>query len=251
MIIGGMTISKPSADTALIVGATSSLAQALCRRLAVRGYTLALAGRDAEELATLAADLRVRSGKDCYTVAVDFLDPQFSVVDFLKDAGDFTHLVLAAGDMGSGDLSDVSDIAYVTHVNFTVPAQIAATAAAWFAEKGKGTIVFISSVAGDRGRAKVGVYGSAKAALSNFASALRNAYTKKGVHILTAKPGFTDTPMTWGMTSPLMAGREAVAEKIVEAMEKKKDVVYAPWFWRFIMLVIGHIPERIFKRLSI
>lgn len=237
-------------NTALVVGATSSLAQALCRALAARGYALALAGRDRFELETLAADLRVRYRAEPAILIADFLNADFDARAVLEEAGEITHLVLASGDMGTGGIGDVADIAYTTHINYTVPAQLAALAAAWFAEKGGGHVTVIASVAGDRGRAKIAAYGSAKAALSTFASALRQAYAGRGVHVLTVKPGFVDTPMTWGMKSPLMASREAVAGAIVRAMEKRKDVVYAPWFWRIIMLVITHIPEKLFKRLS-
>lgn len=237
-------------NTALVVGATSSLAQALCRALAARGYALVLAGRDRAELEVLAADLQVRYRTEPTILMADFLNADFDARAVLEEAGEITHLVLASGDMGTGDIADAADIAYSTHINYTVPAQIAALAAAQFAEKGGGHITVIASVAGDRGRARIAAYGSAKAALSTFASALRQAYAGRGVQVLTVKPGFTDTPMTWGMKSPLMTSRETVAGVIMRAMEKRKDVVYAPWFWRAVMLVITHIPEKLFKRLS-
>jgi decaprenylphospho-beta-D-erythro-pentofuranosid-2-ulose 2-reductase len=236
--------------TALVVGATASLAQPLCCGLASRGYTLVLAGRDAQELGILATDIRMRHGASCKTITADLLDADFSAEALLAEAGDITHLILASGAMGNGNIHDADDIARAVQLNYTVPAQIAALAAAHFAEKVGGNIVIISSIAGDRGRAKIAAYAGAKAALTAFASGLRQAYAKRGVHVLTVKPGLTDTPMTWGIKTPLMARREAVAKKIIRAMEKRKDVVYAPWFWRIIMLVIVHIPEKIFKRLS-
>ncbi len=236
--------------TALIVGATSSLAQAMCRTLAGRGWRLVLAGRDAAELDIVSADLKARFHATSRTVRCDFLAPEFSPPQFLHDAGDFTHLIMAAGDMGNGNAHDLADIAYTMHVNYTAPAQICAAAAEQLSARGGGSIVIISSVAGDRGRGKILAYGSAKAALTAFASALRQAYSKQHVDVMTVKPGFVDTSMTWGMTSPLMARREDVAETIIEAMEKKKDVIYVPGFWRLIMLIIRHIPESIFKRLS-
>lgn len=231
--------------TALVVGATSSLAQPLCRLLAARGYALVLAGRNRPELEMLAADIRVRASASCRIARADFLNEDFSPERLMEAAGDITHLILATGDMGDGD------IAVTVHVNFTVPAQIAALAAERFKAQGGGHITMISSVAGDRGRARLGAYGSAKAALSAFASALRAGYCKDSVQVLTVKPGFTDTRMTWGMNSPLMASRERVAADILRAIEKRKDVIYTPWFWRIIMGVIVHIPERIFKRLPL
>jgi decaprenylphospho-beta-D-erythro-pentofuranosid-2-ulose 2-reductase len=236
--------------TALIVGANASLAQPLCRELAKRGATLILAGRDLQEIEILAGDLRARYGATCGTLAADFLSTEFSAQNLLDAAGEITHLILATGDLGGGGIGDVDDIARIAHINYIAPAQIAALAAANFAEHGGGDIVIISSIAGDRGRAVIGAYGSAKAALTAFASALRQGYSKRGVRVLTVKPGFIDTKMTWGMKSPLMVSPDYAAKKIIAAMVKKKDVAYIPGFWRIIMLVIQHIPERIFKRLS-
>ena len=157
--------------------------------------------------------------------------------------------------MGSDDPTDIDNLAYTVKVNYTVPAQLATAAALALSkkdssEKTKGRIVIVTSVAGDRGRQSNYAYGSAKAALSTFASGLRNRFCKQGVHVMTVKPGFIDTPMTWSMSSPLVASREFVAGKIIDAMEKEKDVIYVPFFWRFIMLIIIHIPEKIFKKLS-
>lgn len=233
-----------------MVGATSSLAQVMCRKLAARGDQLVLSGRDGFELETLAADLHARYGISAHTILADFLGNDFAPYKLLEQAGDFTHLILATGDMGKSDISSLYDIAYTAHVNYTIPAQIAALAAPYLASRQSGHIVIISSVAGDRGRAKIAAYGSAKSALTAFASALRQHYAKHGVHVLTVKPGFTDTSMTWGMKSPLIASRESVADAILRAMDSGRDVLYTPWFWRAIMLAIQHIPERMFKRLS-
>lgn len=234
-----------------VVGATSSLAQALCRNLAARGHPMILAGRDSVEIEALAADLTVRYNAQTKTITTDFLDAQFSANQLIDSAGYFTNIILAVGDMGKGDIQNMYDIAYVTHVNYTIPAQIAAAAAKKYAPENGLNIVIISSVAGDRGRGKIAAYSSAKAALTSFASALRNHYAKHGVHVLTVKPGFVDTSMTWGITSPLIAPRERVAEEIIHAMQQKRDVLYTPWFWKYIMLIIKHIPEKIFKKLDL
>jgi len=239
-----------TAKTALMIGATSSLMQSLCRSLAARGYALVLSGRDEGELQLLAADLWTRFGAETRLLPADLLDAGFSAPDFIALAGDFDTVVIGVGDM-AGDKDDLDAIAYAAHNNYIVPSQIAQGAAERLAAAGGGSVVIISSVAGDRGRASNYIYGSAKAAISAFASGLRNRYAKANVHVMTVKPGFTDTPMTWGMTSPLMAPRHYVADKIAAAMEKRKDVVYVPFFWRFIMLIILHIPERVFKKLKL
>jgi decaprenylphospho-beta-D-erythro-pentofuranosid-2-ulose 2-reductase len=238
-------------STVLIVGATSSLAQALCRALAQEGSTLILAGRDGRELQLLAGDLITRYHATCRVIVADLLSADFSPVHFMEQAGGFDDAIIAVGDMGGDDPADPINIAYTTYINHTLPAQMAALAAEHLGAKGRGSIVIISSVAGDRGRQSNYLYGSAKAALSTFASGLRNRYRQHGVHVLTVKPGFTDTTMTWGMKSSLMASREFVAGKIIKAMKKRKDVIYVPAFWRVIMLIITHIPEKIFKRLKL
>jgi decaprenylphospho-beta-D-erythro-pentofuranosid-2-ulose 2-reductase len=252
MIIGNMTISTATiGKQVLVVGATSSLAQAICHVLAEEGYGLTLVGRDEVELDLLMRDLITRYDAPCNKVLADFLDSAFSVDALIEKAGSFDHLIMVAGDMGNSDPTHVQNLAYTMHLNYTIPAQIATVTAKYLAEKKQGTIAIISSVAGDRGRQSNYAYGAAKAALSTFAAGLRNRFFKKGVHVMTVKPGFIDTPMTWGMKSPLMASRESVAEAIVEAMHKKKNVVYVPFFWRYIMLIIMHIPEMVFKRLSL
>ena len=109
----------------------------------------------------------------------------------------------------------------------------------------------ISSVAGDRGRQSNYFYGAAKGGLSTFLGGLRNRLFRRGVHVVTVKPGFVDTPMTAGMKkNALFVPPSAVAESIVRAVELRRDVVYVPWFWRAIMLFVRLVPERMFKRMS-
>jgi len=125
-----------------------------------------------------------------------------------------------------------------------------------FAAQGAGALAVIGSVAGDRGRQSNYAYGAAKGLVARFTEGLRNRVATSGVpnvHILLIKPGFVDTPMTaeFEKKGLLWAQPEAIAAGILRAIEAKRDVVYLPWFWRWIMLVIRHIPERIFKRLSL
>jgi decaprenylphospho-beta-D-erythro-pentofuranosid-2-ulose 2-reductase len=122
-----------------------------------------------------------------------------------------------------------------------------------FEAKRAGTIAVISSVAGDRGRTSNYVYGAAKGMVTIFLQGLRNRLAASGIAVVTIKPGFVDTPMTAHLPKggPLWAKPEDVAAGIVAAIDKGRDVVYLPWFWRIIMLIIRHIPERIFKRLSL
>jgi short-subunit dehydrogenase len=116
-----------------------------------------------------------------------------------------------------------------------------------------GCIAVISSVAGDRGRPSNYLYGAAKGAVTGFCSGLRARLFKSGVHVLTIKPGFVDTPMTQGLALPklLLVTPDKVAQDIVRAVEKRRDTLYTPWFWRLIMLIIIHIPGALFKRLGL
>ncbi|MCL4128207.1 UNVERIFIED_CONTAM: hypothetical protein GTU68_062310 [Idotea baltica] len=117
----------------------------------------------------------------------------------------------------------------------------------------EGTIVGISSVAGERGRASNYLYGSAKAGFTSFLSGLRNRLAGKGVHVLTVKPGFVDTAMTEGLDlpGPLTAQPQQVARAVFKAVGKKKNTLYTLWMWRYVMLIIRNIPEAIFKKLSL
>jgi len=120
------------------------------------------------------------------------------------------------------------------------------------AQQGQGAIAVISSVAGDRGRQSNYVYGSAKALVSAFASGLRQRLAKKGVHVITIKPGFVDTPMTAHLKKgALWAKPDQVARDISRAIDKGQSIVYTPGFWRFIMLIIKHIPEFIFVKIAL
>ena len=122
----------------------------------------------------------------------------------------------------------------------------------YFEKQGKGCIAVISSVAGDRGRQSNYIYGAAKGGLTIFLQGLRNRLSKAGVCVLTIKPGFVITPMTENFKKGfLWAQPQQVAKAIVSAIRRRKNVIYVPWFWRWIMLVIRNIPENVFKRMSL
>jgi len=116
-----------------------------------------------------------------------------------------------------------------------------------------GAIAVLSSVAGDRGRPTNYLYGSAKAAVTTFCDGLRARLFKSGIHVLTVKPGFVDTPMTRGLPIPgiLLAQPRTVARDIVAALKSRKGVLYTPFFWRPIMWIIRMIPDGVFKKLNL
>lgn len=241
----------------LIIGATSAIAEATARRYAARGARLFLVARDASRLADIAADLKVRGAADVGQATLDVnrvsehagvLDQAWLLLQNI-DVALIAHGTLP--DQGACESSvEVALAEFATNGTSTIALMTAL--APRLESQRKGTLVVISSVAGDRGRQSNYLYGAAKAAVSTFASGLRQRLAKVGVEVVTIKPGFVDTPMTRAFRKgPLWATPDAVAAGIVRAANRGRSVAYLPWFWRPIMLVIRHIPESIFKRLKL
>jgi decaprenylphospho-beta-D-erythro-pentofuranosid-2-ulose 2-reductase len=245
--------------TLLVVGATSGIARALCRRLAAHGWGLVLAARNTAELQRLAADLQTRWQRDFPCIVFDACDPEETrmiVERAIALCGSGLDGVVVCHGMTPQDAGALDeDVLRTTcEVNFLSVAVILNAAAAYLETRGTGLLVAISSVAGDRGRQSHFVYGAAKAALSTYLQGLRNRLHPRGVSVITVKPGFVDTPMTQGMKLPsplLVASPERVAADIEKAIVRQCDVVYTPWFWRWIMVAIRAIPELLFKRLKL
>jgi len=243
-------------ESVLILGATSAIARATAAAFAARGDALYLASRDEEELRRIAADIHLRYGVEVHhgsfdAEATDTHGVFFqSVVAAMPELG---GVVLAFGYLGDQQAArDFSSGAKVIASNFTGAASILSHCANHFEPRHRGFIIGISSVAGDRGRQSNYVYGAAKGALSLYLQGLRNRLYASGVRVITVKPGFVDTAMTYGLPGLfLVASPQSIGERIVRALEKSADVVYLPWFWRYIMLIIKHIPEPIFKRMKL
>ncbi len=242
---------------ALIIGATSAIAVAAARRFAADGMPLVLVARDGEKLATLASDLRVRGARSVATLTLDVrrTDLHAGIVDASFEAlPDLDLVLIAHGALVDQETAaeDVTAALESIQVNFTSVVALLTLIAPRLARSGRGTIAVIGSVAGDRGRRKNYVYGAAKGGLDVFLGGLRNSLASSGVHVVTIKPGFVDTPMTASLPkNALFAAPETVGDGIYHAIRSHKDVVYLPWWWRPIMTVIKSIPEVVFKRLNI
>lgn len=239
-----------------VVGATSAVAQAAIRLWAQRGCALTLIARNASELERIAADARVRGAPSVTTLLGDATDAAF-VQQSMRSMPVPRVALIAYGSLSDSARAD-NDAAYLAqelHSNFVSAALWAQGLAERMASENAagGTIAVMSSVAGDRGRGSNHIYGSAKAGLSAFCSGLRARMAPRRVHVVTVKPGFIDSPMTAHIAKKgaLWATPDAVAAGILSAIDKQRDVVYLPGFWRWIMLIISHIPEGIFKRLKI
>lgn len=239
----------------LILGARSDIGKAVAHKFAALGHPVQLAARNASTLESNKTDIELRYGVSVSLHEFDALatDTHESFVVGLPELPRIA--VCAVGLMGQQAESE-RDVAAATRVmrsNYEGPASILAILASRFAERGSGTIVGISSVAGDRGRASNYVYGSAKAGFTAFLSGLRNRLAKRGVHVVTVLPGFVATQMTEGIDLPasLTAEPNEVAEAITRAIDRKKGIIYVRPIWRLIMLIIRSIPELIFKELKI
>jgi len=237
----------------LILGATSAIAQAAARIWAKRGCELLLVARNGERLSAVADDLRLRGGK-VLTLAQDLNDDSLHealVENAMVALGAADVVLLAQGMLGDPAFRDRDPAAaeLVLRTNLLAPVRLLTLLSQRL--RAGACIAAISSIAGDRGRARVGAYGASKAGLDSFLSALRQSLREREVRVLTVKPGFVDTPMTAALPkNALFATPASVGRGIVRAVDSRADVVYLPWWWRLIMLVVRAIPERIFKRLK-
>ncbi len=239
----------------LILGARSDIAMAIAQRFAKAGHPVQLAARDAQSLETARADIAVRHDVAATLHDFDVLDLE-SHASFASELEHLPQIVVCAiGYMGDQPENErnIQEAVKVMRSNYEGPASILGVFANLFEERGSGTLVGISSVAGERGRATNYVYGSAKAGFTAFLSGLRNRLSKKNVHVLTVLPGFVATKMTEGMDLPakLTAQPAEVGDAVFDALRKGRNVVYVRKIWFVVMTVITTIPEAIFKRLSI
>ena len=241
----------------LVLGATSGIAEATCRIWASQGASLFLVARNAEKLAAVAADLRTRGASYVDTAVADLDDtdkhPELlaHAVNSLTgmDIAYLAHGIL--GDQAEAE-QDFNAAAQILYTNLMAPISLLTWLANFCVQRRSGTLAVISSVAGDRGRKSNYLYGASKAGLSAFLAGLRNRIDREGVTVLTIKPGPIRTAMTVAMpNSEKFADVDSVAESIVSAIAKRKDVLYVPFQWQPIMFIIRNIPERIFKKLNL
>jgi len=241
----------------LIMGAGSAIAEATARELARRGASLFLVARSAERAQALADDLKIRGAARTGFRALDARDVD-AYPGLIQEAdaalGGLDAALIAHGTLSDqGECQASSGALYREfETNALSVMALCGHLANLFESRGAGVIAILSSVAGDRGRQSNYVYGSAKAAVSAFASGLRQRLYRKGVRVVTIKPGFVATPMTAAFKKGLLwATPETIAQPIVNAIARGTPVLYVPWFWRPIMCIIRAVPERIFQRLQL
>ncbi len=239
----------------LILGATSDIAAATAYEFARNGFGILLAGRAPEKLAVIEKDISSR-----FEVPVS--SHLFDAEDFAGHASFFAKLphrpdvtLCAFGYLGEQEKgqNEWEEAQRIIQVNYTGAVSVLNIVANSYAEQEYGAIIGISSVAGERGRQSNYLYGSAKAGFTAYLSGLRNRLAKKGIPVLTVKPGFVRTRMTEGLPlpKPLTAEPEQVGKAIYKAFRSKEDVIYTLPVWKLIMQNIRMIPEGIFKKMNL
>ncbi|MFW7378351.1 MAG: SDR family oxidoreductase [Oligoflexus sp.] len=238
----------------VFVGATSAIAIETARIYARQGAKITLVARDAEKLEATGKDLLARGASDIHVCITDFNCQQIDDEVLQQIQFPVDILIVAHGILGDQAklLKSAEARTELMQTNFLSVMDLLSRLIEPFNQQGSGSIAVISSVAGDRGRQSNFYYGASKAALTAFSSGLRNALFAKGVHVMTVLPGFVATPMTAHLPQgPLFVSPKKIAKDLVHGLQRKKDVLYTPIFWRFIMLAIKSIPEALFKRLQL
>jgi decaprenylphospho-beta-D-erythro-pentofuranosid-2-ulose 2-reductase len=240
-----------------VLGATSSIAIATMRLLAARPIHFMLVARNVDRLTAVAQDLLTRGALTVDTWVMD-LDETTGHPEMLAIAaqrlGRIDLALIAHGVLGDQQAGEANFevAAAILHTNFISTVSLLTWLGNYFQAQRGGTLAVVSSVAGDRGRKSNYIYGASKGALNVFLEGLRNRIDRDGVQVLTIKPGFVATPMTaYVPHNALFASPEQVAVGIWKAIEGRRDVVYVPWFWTGIMLLVRSIPGVLFKKMNL
>lgn len=261
----------------VLLGATKGMGRAVARALAERGDDLFLLGRDLDDLEKSAADLEARSGRGAegrpergpgmarcdledpatFEPALDAADEHFGADRGFDTAGfdtaGFDTVVLTAGVFASQEEleADSERLARLLTVDFSHSILFLEAARKRLLARGGGTLCAFSSVAGERGRKPVVLYGSTKAGLTRYLEGLDHRYRAAGLRVVTVKPGFVKTGMTAHLDPPPFAGEpEQVARDVVRALDRGKPVIYTPGVWRWVMLVIRNLPRFVMRRIG-
>jgi short-subunit dehydrogenase len=246
-----------SSKTAIVVGASSGIGAALARRLAREGYCLALLARRADALEDVRKQINAESGPErarAYPHDATHADEVPGLFqNILREQGGIDLVVYCAGrqlPVAPGEYDFAKDQAMLD-ANLLGAVAWLNQAAMLFERLGRGQIVGISSIAGERGRVGAPAYNTSKAALNTYLESLRNRLTRRGVNVLTVRPGFVQTellknsPRTFWVISP-----EQAADDIWHAIRGRKQVVFTPARWRLVALGLRHVPSVIFRRMS-
>lgn len=244
-------------QTILIIGANSAIAKSLARIYADRKNRIYLIARDEASLQEQKSDLEVRGAGSVNYALLDVNDfelHQQVIEQAVLALGNIDLVLICHGtlpDQSSAE-HDFKQIQQEFNTNALSVISLLTILSAQMIKQGHGCLAVITSVAGDRGRQSNYIYGSAKSAVSHYLAGLRGSLLPHHVHVIDIKPGFVDTPMTQNFKKGfLWAQPETVAQTIVKGISASKNTIYVPGFWRYIMFIIGSIPEALFKRLKL
>jgi decaprenylphospho-beta-D-erythro-pentofuranosid-2-ulose 2-reductase len=247
-----------SVQSVLVLGGGSDIAQATLRELVKRrARTIVLAARDPDALAPAAAELRAAGATTVETVAFDAHDTaahEAFVAGVFERVGDIDLALLAFGVLGEQEVAELDGRAAVdiAEVNYVGSVSVAVPIAQRMRAQGHGSIVALSSVAGERARRSNFVYGSSKAGMDTFFQGLGDSLVGTGVRVMIVRPGFVHTKMTEGMAAaPLSTTPEAVADAILHGLARGRETVWVPSTLRYVMSALRHVPRPVFRKLPI
>jgi len=234
------------------------MGRAVARLLAERGDALFLLGLPERELERSARDLEQRGahGRRVGVHELDLADPrgfEAALDQAEADLNGIDTVIVTAGLFRTQEAleQDLEFTYRMLHVNFTATVLFCEVARRRLLARGRGTLCVWSSVAGDRGRKPVALYGASKAGLSHYLESLDHKFRAEGLRTICVKPGFVKTPMTEGLKAPPFAGTpEGVARQVVRAIDRGTPLVYAPAIWRYVMLVIRHLPRFVMRKIG-
>ncbi len=242
---------------AVVLGATKGMGRSMAQAMAARGDSLCLLGRDPETLATSAKDLELRGAEGAVAcVPCDLAEREGfeAALDAADEAlGQFDTVVITAGlfDQQEALEEDVEKTASLLQVNFTNTVMLCEAIRKRLLQRGGGTLCVFSSVAGDRARKPVVLYGASKAGLTYYLQGLDHKFHGEGLQVVLVKPGFVKTTMTAGLDPPPFAGEpDGVAKTVLAAMDRGQVVVYAPGMWLLVMTVIRFLPRFVMRRIG-
>jgi decaprenylphospho-beta-D-erythro-pentofuranosid-2-ulose 2-reductase len=245
-------------QSVLVLGGTSEIARATARRVvARRGARVVLAARKPEACDNVAAELRAAGASEVHAVpfdATDFGSHEQFVRSAFDRFGDFDLVLVAFGILGDQERAEHDPAAAleIVQTNFTATVSVSVPLAERLRAQGHGTLVFLSSVAGERVRRSNFVYGSSKAGADGYYQGLAAALASSGVHVMIVRPGFVHTKMTAGMkAAPMSVQADDVADAIVRGIARGSDVVWVPPGMRYVMSALRHVPTFVFRRLPI
>jgi short-subunit dehydrogenase len=243
----------------VVLGATKGMGRALARQLAARGDALCLLGRDAADLERSARDLEVRAGRPAGSVATAVCDLESPdgfgpALDAAEAAlGGLDTVIVTAGMFATQEQleNDPMLARRLLTADFANTVVFCEEARRRLLARGGGTLCAFSSVAGERGRKPVILYGAAKAGLTRYLEGLDHKFRAQGLRVICVKPGFVRTAMTEGLKAPPFAGEpEGVAAQVLRAIDHGRPVVYAPGIWALVMLAIRMLPRFVMRRIG-